>query len=388
MKCPKCNYENKPDALACGMCGEILKPKQPEPANAPAETAGNGKPTRACKNHPDRQIESFCSTCYKEFCSECITETNGKKICLDCLSKSLNTGSQYSENDSMDILKLLWRVIGVILVINYVIPLMSMMGTTVMTWTCFQMSFMAGFALLLPTLCGILLIVLTIAGGDSKIRGLIVAVAGLLALGFFYLGSSNPFGSGMESTSKFNSFLTFISFLSFALMLTGSKLKREHEESKTASLLGGVSGVIFLIATLIIIIQIIASSGFSLASQIPMPSSGYGFLMTVTWIILILCSIGCIVSGVLAVINLFNLPTKSTIAHYSFKLGFLSTLISVGWILILIVIMALSISSYGMSGGIWWMVLFMYRTIFVLVALLLMLATGTYDWMKRANIVH
>ncbi|MEK7270122.1 MAG: FHA domain-containing protein [Planctomycetota bacterium] len=44
--CPKCRYKNKPDRLACGMCGEVLVPKAHEPAEAPAPADG-GEPASA-----------------------------------------------------------------------------------------------------------------------------------------------------------------------------------------------------------------------------------------------------------------------------------------------------------------------------------------------------
>lgn len=53
-KCPKCGYENPPEALSCGLCQEVLRKEKPRPAApghprlAGAIRAGDGDKVLAC----------------------------------------------------------------------------------------------------------------------------------------------------------------------------------------------------------------------------------------------------------------------------------------------------------------------------------------------------
>ncbi len=57
MKCPKCGYENQPDALACGLCAEVLKGKTtatpaPSTSERGGETSGDEGPNWAAFGAP------------------------------------------------------------------------------------------------------------------------------------------------------------------------------------------------------------------------------------------------------------------------------------------------------------------------------------------------
>lgn len=57
MKCPKCGYENGPDALACGLCAEVLRAKPTTPAaqgkgGAEPSSDGSGEPNWAAMGPP------------------------------------------------------------------------------------------------------------------------------------------------------------------------------------------------------------------------------------------------------------------------------------------------------------------------------------------------
>lgn len=282
-------------------------------------------------------------------------------------------------------LKTIWFIIGVILVIQYIIPLQVFyeFHQTFMPWSEFESSFTKGLVFLLPALCGILLLVQVIVFGNSKITGLIITIAGLFTLCFINFSSSNHFSShgGMNAYESIK-FYKFLAVLSFPLVLTASKLKTEYEQSKIVSLFGGITGSIFLILILLIIIQMAALVKYDLTLETPFVRVSTEFLITPTWIIAILCSLGWTITAVLAVINSFHLPSKITIANYGFKIGFFSVVILIVWIIIVIAISAVymgSISDYGVG----WEVLSIYRNIFVFLALLLMLATGTYGWLKH-----
>ena len=38
-----------------------------------------------CANHIDREAAVKCPSCHKHFCRECITEHDGKRLCVNCL---------------------------------------------------------------------------------------------------------------------------------------------------------------------------------------------------------------------------------------------------------------------------------------------------------------
>ncbi len=38
-----------------------------------------------CANHIDREAAVRCPLCHKHFCRECITEHDGKRLCVNCL---------------------------------------------------------------------------------------------------------------------------------------------------------------------------------------------------------------------------------------------------------------------------------------------------------------
>ena len=40
---------------------------------------------KRCFNHADREASARCPSCKNDFCRECITEHDGKMLCVNCL---------------------------------------------------------------------------------------------------------------------------------------------------------------------------------------------------------------------------------------------------------------------------------------------------------------
>jgi len=336
MKCPKCGYDNKEDTLACGLCGEILISK-PASAAAPAGTVSQGTGGKSCPNHPGRKVDWFCSSCKKDFCSECLTEIKGQRLCPACKGKGLLTESRYFRQESFDMLKNWWVVIGILLVINYFIPLMSFMGQTAMFWDAFKGGFLQGFVFLLPTLCGALLIVMAVASSSGVARGLIISLAGLGAFMFYYFGQL----SGSTEVS----ILLILEILSFILVLVTAHLRTNYEQSATARLMGGIVGSIFLLSTIILIIMTLSTPGADVPLTMSVPTSGFGVLITFNWIISIICLLGAIAAGILSVVNFARLPSSETVARYSFRIGLIALIILAGWQLLSSTIIILGVTA-------------------------------------------
>lgn len=174
-------------------------------------------------------------------------------------------------------------------------------------------------------------------------QGLTIGFAGLGTMIFYYaVGAFNLLGptSPTQTSSQGSSIFTILAILSLILVLVASRLRINHEQSDTARLMGGIVGSIFLISTLILIIQLVSSPGARMLLSILLNMSGRGMLITFTWIIIIICGLGFIASGILAVINFARLPTSESIAYYSFKIGIISLAVLVGWLLLLPLIIA------------------------------------------------
>jgi len=51
------------------------------------QTGGQLKHKR-CFNHAEREAAARCPSCKHDFCRECITEHDGKMLCVNCLKKT------------------------------------------------------------------------------------------------------------------------------------------------------------------------------------------------------------------------------------------------------------------------------------------------------------
>ncbi len=43
---------------------------------------------KRCFNHADREASARCPSCKNDFCRECITEHDGRMLCVNCLKKT------------------------------------------------------------------------------------------------------------------------------------------------------------------------------------------------------------------------------------------------------------------------------------------------------------
>lgn len=389
MKCPKCNYENKEDALTCGLCSELLKTKS-EPTAPPPDQISPAASTggRSCPNHPGRPIAWFCSSCKKDHCAECLVEEKGKKLCPNCRGKKFTDSRYYRARESEgETIKTLWSLIGLALIINYLIPFVVTSMGTFMFWSFFNASFTAGFVCLLPTLCGGLLLIVTIFV-RGKPRGVTIGLAGLITLLFYYaVGSANPVQTSSASQPTFQGSNIFIllGLLTFILVLVGAQLRTNYEQSDTARLLGGIAGSVFLISVLILILELLSSVPSEMLKLLPLSISKSGLLPTFTSIVFIVCSIGLVISSILSVVNLGQLSNSSAIASYSFTVGVLSIVALIGWLLVLpIIIIILGSAKGGVpSSGEGWGLFLHYRMFLMFGAPVFMFGTGMYDWLKR-----
>jgi len=60
------------------------KEKEPEPPDEESKT--KLKPGM-CPNHPARKATELCSVCKRAFCTQCVTEIDGKTVCTECAKK-------------------------------------------------------------------------------------------------------------------------------------------------------------------------------------------------------------------------------------------------------------------------------------------------------------
>lgn len=99
IKCPKCGYENRDDALYCGMCYEPLKKKSREPELSDAGKQDIVVPPKkgVCINHPDRPAQGFCAICQRDFCFECLREKGGQLVCSQCYAGVIPKGTKYEQ---------------------------------------------------------------------------------------------------------------------------------------------------------------------------------------------------------------------------------------------------------------------------------------------------
>ncbi|NIM03014.1 hypothetical protein GTN66_02535 [bacterium] len=103
IKCPKCGYENKDDALYCGMCYEPFR-KKAEPPEFPDPEAEKVSSLQkdACINHPDRPAQGFCAVCQRDFCFECLQEKDGRLVCNQCYAGATPQGARYRQKITRD----------------------------------------------------------------------------------------------------------------------------------------------------------------------------------------------------------------------------------------------------------------------------------------------
>ncbi len=99
IKCPKCGYENKDDALYCGMCYEPFrkKSKEPEPSKPEKQKDVTPPPKDVCTNHPDRPAQGFCAVCQRDFCFDCLQEKNGQLVCNQCSTGIVPKRTKYGQ---------------------------------------------------------------------------------------------------------------------------------------------------------------------------------------------------------------------------------------------------------------------------------------------------
>lgn len=91
MKCPKCGYENGPQALACGLCTELLKPKGGTEVVAPAEGQGAPEPPQAQGEPGQPDWSSFGPPSGEPFCFETGRMSFAMpKACACCLGPYLD----------------------------------------------------------------------------------------------------------------------------------------------------------------------------------------------------------------------------------------------------------------------------------------------------------
>lgn len=110
IKCPKCGYENKDDALICGLCSELLKKQKKEYSRV-------YPPKFACQNHPMMPAQGFCSICKKEFCNECLSQDEGQIICTNC--KGIKVSSKQAQKSKLIKIICGFIIIGGILFLVY-----------------------------------------------------------------------------------------------------------------------------------------------------------------------------------------------------------------------------------------------------------------------------
>ena len=98
IKCPKCGYENKDDALYCGMCYEPFRKKaEPPEFPEPEEEKGPSLQKDVCINHPDRPAQGFCAVCQRDFCFDCLQEKDGQLVCNQCYAGVIPEGARYRQ---------------------------------------------------------------------------------------------------------------------------------------------------------------------------------------------------------------------------------------------------------------------------------------------------
>ena len=98
IKCPKCGYENKDDALYCGMCYEPFRKNAESPEfSEPEEEKGPSLQKDVCVNHPDRPAQGFCAVCQRDFCFDCLQEKDGQLVCSQCSTGVVPKRTKYGQ---------------------------------------------------------------------------------------------------------------------------------------------------------------------------------------------------------------------------------------------------------------------------------------------------
>jgi hypothetical protein len=98
IKCTKCGYENKDDALYCGMCYEPFRKKaEPPEFPDPEKEKAPSLQKDACINHPDRPAQGFCAVCQRDFCFDCLQEKDGRLVCNQCYAGATPEGARYRQ---------------------------------------------------------------------------------------------------------------------------------------------------------------------------------------------------------------------------------------------------------------------------------------------------
>ncbi len=98
IKCPKCGYENKDDALYCGMCYEpFRKMAEPPEFSEPGKEKGPSLQKDVCTNHPDRPAQGFCAVCQRDFCFDCLQEKDGQLVCNQCSTGVVPKRTKYGQ---------------------------------------------------------------------------------------------------------------------------------------------------------------------------------------------------------------------------------------------------------------------------------------------------
>lgn len=384
MKCSKCNYEMKDGELTCGLCGTILRKGRGQPVKPPPKK--RSQPVRfkkACPNHPYKKIEWFCDSCKKDFCADCITIVSGRRICPGCKKKGFTTQSRFYRNEGADILSTLWIASSLILIVNYFTPMMAVQGQNTMWWSMFKTAPLNGFAFLLPSICGVLLLIMaTVVSVNGLVRGIIIGLIGLGAWIFYYVAgtmSAGPLASSPKMVGPANTIESIIPLMSLMLMLTASRLRKDYYKSSLARFLGGIMGCIFLISLFILLSEDFSISTITIMANISVDPKDFSGLLNIHWVISTICLAGLIIASLLAVINFGQMAASKAIAKYSFGIGLTSLILLSAWVLL-----ATGIIFTGTSGaGLNWELFLVYRIFFIYGTVVLMFGSGNYDWLKH-----
>jgi len=107
IKCPKCGYDNKDEALYCGMCYEPFRKRSREPESSESgrqdvEEKGLSLQKDVCTNHPDRPAQGFCAVCQRDFCFDCLQEKDGQLVCGQCYAGVVPEGIRYRQRTASE----------------------------------------------------------------------------------------------------------------------------------------------------------------------------------------------------------------------------------------------------------------------------------------------
>jgi hypothetical protein len=89
---PKAQQPVQAEKVGSGQLPPEPKPQQPEPASAPEpnppvkddDEGGTHLKPKFCEIHPSFKATEFCPVCKKGYCTECMVEKDGKRICSKC----------------------------------------------------------------------------------------------------------------------------------------------------------------------------------------------------------------------------------------------------------------------------------------------------------------